>query len=161
MNQVAGFSTSIEVTPTVSTSPAYSAEDQVGGLQTLDGAAATDRKVTTLVTIVVVDKGKQNAALAILFFDSEPTVVSVDNGAVDVSDAELASKCVGSVDVAATDYEALANASVATVKASSLGLAMKSKNSSGKLYALVKTSGTPTYASTSDLVFKYVFAKDL
>ena len=100
-------------------------------------------------------QAQQDAALVIYFFDENPTVASSDNAAIDISDAELEDKCIGQMTIAAADYDDLANASVATVPASSNGIVFRSQEAGGEIYAVVKTSGTPTYAATDDLTFKY------
>jgi hypothetical protein len=132
----------------------------VGGIQTLTGACLNQGGGATLASLVITDKGKQSAALTVFFFDELPTVVSVDNGTIDISDAEMADKCLGSVSLAAASYVNVSANSVVTGPASSTGLYMKSRDTDGKLYAVVKTTGTPTYASTSDLTFKYSFIQD-
>lgn len=171
-NVVFGKSVSIEVTPTVSASSAYTAEDQVGGIQTISetitdhlkrtrvvSPAADENSVATLLTVTVHDKAKQSAALEIFFFDELPTVASSDNAAISITDAEMAGKCVGVVSIGASDYKNVAASSIACVGLSQ-ALAMRSKTDNGVLYAVAKTTGTPTYASTTDLVFRYVFGQD-
>lgn len=152
MKQVSKVFKTVSVTPTVSTSPAYEASDQVGGIQTLENAMRSGG-TAILQGVTVVDAGKQNAALTIFFFKSLPTVASVDNGATTITDAEL-KKSVGHITVAADDYEDVAGGSVASVKNVNLPLA---SGAQGHLYAVVMTTGTPTYASTTDLVFTYSF----
>jgi hypothetical protein len=144
----------IEVTPTVSASAAYTAADQVGGLQTLSGAASAQNCVAQLLSVTVVDKAKQKAALTIFFFDESPTIASVDNGAYDLTDAQCVDKCKGYVKVAVADYQDSSSNSVACVTST---LAMKSLTEGGTLYAVAMTTGTPTYAAVSDLVITYVF----
>jgi len=134
------------VTPTVSTTPAYTAEDQVGGIQTIEFGEGVRR----ILSVTVVDKGKQSAALKIFLFSALPTVVSVDNGAIDVADAQLAEKCFGVISVPAASYSNVSAASIASVTCDIAGM-----SSGGKIWAVVSTTGTPTYASTSDLVFRY------
>lgn len=158
--KISSFSNVIEVTPTVSTSPAYTAEDQVGGIQTLGNACRQQGGGATLISVAVHDKAKQSAALVLFFFDELPTVASSDNAAVDVTDAEMAGKCLGSVTVAATNYVNVSGSSMATVNSPNTALYMKSQDADGKLYVVVKTTGTPTYASTSDLTFRYSFIQD-
>lgn len=136
-----------EVVPTVSAAVAYTAEDQVGGIQTLDLGIESGK----LVSLSVSDKGKQKAALVVFLFDELPTVASVDNGAIDVADAELDGKCIGTVAIAAADYQDVSGGSVATK--TGINLLMKSLDT--KIYAVAKTTGTPTYVSTSDLRFRY------
>lgn len=158
--QVFSSSVVIEVTPTVSTSPAYTAEDQVGGIQTLTRACLSKNRGATLVSVAVHDAGKQSAALVVFFFDELPTVASVDNGTITITDAEMADKCIGTVTVPAANYTNVAGSSIATLPASSCGLYLKSKDINGALYVVVKTTGTPTYASTTDLTFRYSFVQD-
>lgn len=170
-NQVGGFSTVLVVTPTVSVAPAYTAQDQVGGIQTLavldtlskvrDAACQDENSISYLASIVVHDKNSQNADLVIFFFNALPTVASVDNGAITISDAEMATKCIGAVSVPASSYHTVASSSIATVLAPSCLLAVKSTVDDGPIYAVVKTLSTPTYTSTSDLTFKYSFSQDL
>ena len=146
---------SIEVTPIVSAASAYTAEDQVGDIQAISGAAQGKDEPTKLMSVTVTDKSKQSAALILYFFDELPTVASVDNGAFDITDAQMADKCIGTLAIAAGDYAALANSSQATVR--NIQLPLFSKTASGIIYAVAKTTGTPTYGAVGDLVFKYAF----
>lgn len=146
----------VKVTPVVSASAAYTAADQVGGLQTLPGAVAASGDGSILRQVSVVDQAKQKAALTILFFDSSPTIASADNAALDVSDSEMAARCLGSVTIATTDYVDTASNSVATKQVT---IPVKARGSS-TIYAVASTSGTPTYGSTSDLVLRYHFTLD-
>jgi hypothetical protein len=156
---IKSFNQVVEVTPTI-TAGAYSAEDQVGGIQTLSGATLGEDCGATVISVVVTDKAKQSAALSMFFFDELPTVASADNDAINISDAEMADKCIGVISVAAASYVNVADNSVVTAPASSTGLYVKSRDADGKIYVVVKTTGTPTYASTGDLVFKYSFLQD-
>lgn len=140
----------VKVTPVISTT-AYTAADQVGDLQSLPGAVAASGDGAILRQVSVVDKAKQKAALTILFFDSSPTIASTDNAALDVSDSEMAARCLGSVTIATTDYVDTASNSVATKQVT---LPLKASGSS-TIYAVASTAGTPTYGSTSDLVLRY------
>lgn len=145
----------IEVTPTVSASSAYEAGDQVGGIQTLTDAVPQDTKTGALLNITVIDEAAQSAALVIYFFDELPTVASSDNAALNITDAEVTDKCIGQITIAAADYDAISGSSIACVPASSSGIIFKSQESGGNIYAVVKTTGTPTYGGTDDLTFKY------
>lgn len=167
-NQVGGFSTEIAVTPTISTS-AYTALDQVGGIQTLavlnaqskaTDAACQDMTVSYLMGLKIIDKASQNAPFTIYFFNQLPTVASVDNAALSIVDAQ-SPKCIGFVKVTAANYAGPAEWSIADVPFSDVMKSLKSATDDGPLYAVVQTTGTPTYASTSDLTFKYYFSQDL
>ena len=147
----------VSVTPTVSNAVAYTANDQVGGVQTIASAVRTGVGTAILESITVIDKTVQSAALEIFFFNATPTMVGADNDAFDILDANVGG-CLGYVAVAAADYKAIAaSSSVATVRNIQLQLAPASGTS---LFAVVKTTGTPTYDSTSALTFKYGFKQD-
>lgn len=161
MQVVQGLTHTVEVTPTVSASSAYTAEDQVGGIMTIEGACQKMNSNSSLISLIVTDKAKQSAALTVFFFDELPTVASSDNAAIDITDAEMLDKCVGHVTVAASDYQSVSGSSVACLGAAGTKApSFKSKTSGGKLYAVVKTTGTPTYGATGDLSFKFTFAQD-
>lgn len=152
----------IALTPII-TAGAYLANDQVGGLLILSDILGGDRGHALLQSLAVIDKASQNAPLSVFFFDDYPTLVSADNDAFQVSDSEMALKCLGAVTVAATDYQASSANSVATLR--NIGLLLKGNNGSAggliagttrkDLFAVVKTTGTPTYASVGDLTFKF------
>jgi hypothetical protein len=144
----------VEVTPVLDTS-AYASGDQQGSLMTLTGAVPAQGEGAVLRAVSVVDKAKQSAAFKIVLFDASPTVASADNAAADVSDAEMADKCIGAVSVAAADYVALNANSVATVTTT---LPVKAVGGSS-LYALMVAAGSPTYAANS-LVLRFHFTWD-
>jgi len=170
MTVVGGYSVEFVKTPTVSTSPAYTAGDQVGGIMDLSvrdnrnvvtqGACQEKNAVATLLSVAVHDKASQSAELVIFFFNALPTVASSDNSALTITDAEMAAKCLGSVTVPASAYATVASSSMAVLKLPDCALAMLSNEDNGPLYAVMKTTGTPTYASTSDLTLRFLFGQD-
>ncbi len=150
-------------TPVVSVSPAYTAEDQVGGVNLLTDMVAADGGTCLLQSVVVTDSAKQKAALTLYFFDDVPTITSVDNGAFDLLDAQLALTCIGHVLIPAANYQDSSSNSEATV--TDVGLVLKSNaghntasppagSNKRSLWCVVKTTGTPTYAAVSDLTIK-------
>lgn len=164
--QIRKASKIIVVTPVVSTTPAYTAADQVGGLNLIPHAAHDSGGVVLLQSISVIDKAKQKAALICFFFDDLPTIASVDNGAFDLIDAQMALSCIGFVSVPSANYQDSSSNSIATV--ANCGLLLKSNAgnnavplpstaSKTSLWCVLMTSGTPTYTSTSDLVVKFGF----
>ena len=142
----------IVLTPTVDTS-AYSSGDQIGTLQTITGPTSGTGSGTRIEKLVIVDKAKQKAAMKIFLFDASPTVASADNDPADISDAEMASKAIGVISVAASDYADLSANSTATVNPN---LVVKPTAGTNALYALMVSAGTPTYGA-SDLVLKLSF----
>lgn len=152
LDTIDGRRVSVSATPTIDTN-AYSANDQVGGLQTLASAVRTGIGTCILESITILDKAAQSAAIQVLFFNASPTIASSNNAAIDITDAEMV-KFIGSVTIAATDYVTTASNSASTTKNIQLPLAPASGTS---LFAVAKTTGTPTYGSASDLIFTYNF----
>lgn len=158
--KVSGHYKVITVTPTVSTSPAYTANDQVGGIQTITLPYEGGNRLATLLSVSLVDKAAQNAALTIFFFTELPTVASSDNAAFDLTDANML-KYAFHVNITASDYATSSSNSAACLGMSTVAkCALATGNAATALYAVVKTTGTPTYASTTDLQFTYTFGFD-
>lgn len=153
---VFGSTNFIEVVPTISTS-AYASGDQIGGLMTLTGAVLGSGRNAILQSIVVSDSSKQNAAIDILFFSASVSVAG-DNSAAAISGADMAAYYLGHVSIAAAQYTSLSATSGATDK--NTGLALQTPANSRAIYALAVARGTPTYASTSALKFKFFIAQD-
>jgi len=144
----------VEITPTVDTS-AYGSGDQIGTVFTITPVSdAGGAHLAVLDTVIVTDKASQSAALDILLFDELPTVASADQAACNVSDAEMADKCIGVISLASASYKALSANSVVMAHQLSLSLKPKKDNT---LYGLLVSRGTPTYTSASDLTIKFVF----
>ena len=136
---------SVVVTPAVSTTPAYTAGDNVGGKLTIPVVGLTSEG--TIAWIVLTDKGKQNAAMQLIIFFTDPSNTTfTDNGALTVHDLDLV-KIGVVVAIAAADYVSLVDSSVAA-KEVKLPFAVPS---GGTLYGALVTSLTPTYTSVSDL----------
>lgn len=135
----------ISQTPTVSTTPAYTAKDAVGGLLTFANAVRASGGSGLLQSIHVVDKGQQMANLDLVLFDATFTAPT-DNAIFAPSDAELAT-CVGVIPIYAGDYNDFSTNSVATKPAVGLEFVLAGTS----LFGALVTRGTPTYTSTSDL----------
>lgn len=149
-------------TKAISTSdPAYADLDQIGTAFEIPEIAIHKGQPVCLESITVLDKAKQSSALVLFFFSKLPTVASSDNAALDITDAEMESKCIGKVDIAAADYKAIANSSVATK--SNIQLMLKpGDEKSGvitgqSIYAILMSNGTPDYAAGTDLILKMGF----
>lgn len=155
LGEIAEPRTVLSVTPTIDTN-IFAAGDAVGGKQTLTSAARVSGGLVTLETLTVVDKGNQKAALTILFFDSDPTAATITNNAAFVFSTAV-SKLVGKINVAAADYITIDSTGIASYQLKDLGLMLKASGSANLFVAVVLTSGTPTYLSTTDLIFKYGF----
>lgn len=142
MSRLSGsLSSTIRVsqTPTVSTSPAYTAKDAVGGLLTFAGIGAAG----VLFGVTVIDASQQRPSLELVLFDRTFTA-SVDNAIFAPSDADLAN-CLGVV--AINSWADFSTNSVAQVS----GVALPYLLSGTSLFGQLVTRGTPTFVATSDI----------
>lgn len=137
----------ISQTPTV-TAGAYSANDVVGGLLTFASAVRSTAGYAKLQTVILIDKAFTKNVLELWLFDSDPTVAA-DNAAQTYTDANLA-KCVGVIPIAAANYYQAADNQIAIVQNTNLIFTCAATS----LFGQLKCTGTPTYASTSDLTVK-------
>lgn len=148
----------IQATPTISTSPAYTSGDVLGGLQTLTDAANISGGSGVIQSMTVLDKTQaQRAAMDILFFDQTVTVAA-DNAAVAMSDADMAN-CIGTISIGPynTAWPGTPLNSISTLI--NVGLPFIC-NGTANLYAVAVVRGTPTYVSTTDLIFSYSILQD-
>lgn len=137
------------VTPVINTS-AYEAGDVVGSVLTVPGVFG-QALTAILKNVLVKDNANQKAALTILFFGSLPSGTYTNNAAFSWGAGDFA-KLVGKANILAADYETVGAKAVAEVEFS---LNLENTESTDKLYAVVLTTGTPTYASASDLEIQF------
>jgi hypothetical protein len=157
IGEVGGNAILVSPTVTVSTSPAYTAGDVVGSKLTLTNAARVSGGSAILDSITVLEKGSQAAALDILIFNADPSGGTyTDNGAFTANDTDMG-KCIARVHVASTDYVATGGYTSASL--GGLGKVLVASGSAN-LYAVVVTSGTPTYSATSSLAIKFGFKRN-
>jgi hypothetical protein len=145
----------VKVSPAV-TAGLYAANDVVGGKQTLTSAVRASGGTSRLENLIINDRGNQKAAGYVLIFDSDPTAATLTNdAAMTLSTDDL--KVVARIDVSAADYVTLGSDSKAVADIPYAGRLLKASGSAN-LFAVFVTTGTPTYASTSDLQFTYNFS---
>lgn len=132
----------VQTNPTV-TAGAYSANNVVGGIQTLATALRNATNGGILESISVLDKAAQGAQLSFFFFSALPTGGTyADHGALVLAAADLPN-FLGKVDIAAASYDP-AGAAVKVSTASNIGMVL-SGDASGNVYVIATTTGTPTY----------------
>lgn len=144
----------IRVTPTI-TAEAYSANDVVGGVITLAGAVREAGGAGVLQSVVIVDRGNVGAALSLLLFRASPASALADNAPFAWGSGD-GDKYLGRVEIAASDYATFAGRKVASVKNVGLVIAADATD----LFAYLVCSGTPTYASQSDLTLHVGILRD-
>lgn len=161
--KISGYSFSETITPTIDTS-AYADGDQLGNEMIIDpgipDASAFDAFFVQSISLI--DKAKQNASIDLFFFDQSVTPAA-DNAAASFSDTDLADCFLGGVSFMATcHYGSLADNSAATMTNVGLQLKMRTgATGNSKIYVYAVSRGSPTYSSTTDLVFKFHLAADL
>lgn len=148
------------VTPVI-TAAAYSAGDQVGDIMTLSSVVRQDTNTqlgtAMLTSVSIIDKAKQSAAMTLWFFKTSPTLASTDHAAFNLTDANLAASFIGTVSVGASYASSTSNSVSST---SNLNLAVFNSSGGKDIYCVAQTTGTPTYVSTSDLIFQFTFLVD-
>lgn len=153
---VGGNSALVTPTITVSTSPAYTAGDSIGGKITLANAVRVSGGTGILESIMVLDRANQKAAIDIIIFDADPSAATItDNAAFVFSTDDL--KVLARIPVATTDYVTYNSKATANIKA--IGALLKAASGTS-LYAAVVTSGTPTFAATTDFQLRFGILQD-
>jgi hypothetical protein len=154
---VQGLAASVSVTPVVTASSAYTAGNQVGGLLTFNGAL-NQLGQAILQSVTISTKSVQTTGFKLYVFTANPTNTTwADKTTPSIAAADLPA-LAGYVTLSTSDsglgtmsvYEldgiakAIANADLNTSQVT--------QTSSGEpLYGILVTTGTPTFASTSDL----------
>jgi len=143
------------VTLTVSTTPAYTSGDCVGGKLTIPVKA---NQPLVLTDICVVDLDNQKAAFDILFFDADTAAGPyTDNGALTLHATDTP-KIIARVPVAAADYVTLGTRAVARV--ANVGAVVFDQDCSESIFAIINTTSTPTYTTTASLTLKLGFTRN-
>lgn len=156
---VAGYSTVVSVTPTVSASPDYSINDAVGGKQTLANAVRVSGGTAVLQSIQITDAANVKPQMEILFFDSDPSSATITDNSGFTFSTDIA-KLIGRVSVVTSDYVGgIGSTPYAIAHLSNLGRLLKA-NGSTSLYVAVVAQAGINLAGTSDLRFDYGFLED-
>lgn len=143
IGEVGLWSDLITVTPAIAAA-AFAANDVVGGKLTLAGAVRVAGGKGKITGLKLVDASKQNADLLVFIFGADLAGAYADNDAEAVTAADWL-KWIGTIKILSTDYEEMANASLVD-----LGFELDVKAAAGTiLYALIVTTGTPTYAENA------------
>lgn len=155
--QVAGTSTSIQSTLTVSTSPAYTAGDNVGGIVTLTNAMRYSGGTGVLQNLLVVDHSNQKPNLDILFFKSTPAATFTDNGAFPTLSQADDALVVCRISIAASDWVSVGGSGFTAVTFQPKVVAA---SGSANLLMALNTSSTPTFVATTDIMVTTGFLQD-
>ena len=148
----------ISITPPV-TASAYTANNAIGGLQTVSVFRTTAQPSGIINSISLASKGGLTATEVLYVFTKSPASTCTDKAAFVLSSADLP-YLVGGTPI--TLSPATTAGTTQTTAAASLNVSVSNQDSSPttNLYVCAVTTGTPTPASTSDLIFNYSVLQD-
>lgn len=133
----------VDVTLSPDTSP-LGANDVAVATQVIKDALGSDQEGGVLLSVQVIDKDDQKAALTLFFFDADVSLGTA-NAAPSITDADAA-RILGKVDVGTADYHDLGGVSVASPAFDPFGL--KPAPATRNIYVAVRNgAGTPTYTA--------------
>lgn len=142
--------------PTLDIGGAYATGNLMGNALLSIPNILIDGKSATLMSIVVLDKAKQNMALDVVLFSTTlPNTILTNRAAFDPTDSDVFA-CLGSVSISPLDYSIFSNNSVATVR----GIGLVIPNTTGLLYAVPVARGAGTFGSIADLSIILTFWQD-
>lgn len=148
------------IIPSITTSAAaYSSGDVVGGLITLGNIVRFAKGTGVLKSIHVTDSSGSAAPLTILIFSETPSGATYTDNSAFAYGATALSKQIAKINVGSSDYETINGESVADID--TISKVLRSTGDNGNLYAVVLTTGTPTFgAGTGILTIKYGILQD-
>lgn len=142
---IGGYGTYIKDVTAVTASSIYAAGNAVGAKRTF--ASALRAPLTgVLNSVTLLDRSNSKAAMTLYIFDDNPTAATITDKAAFVFNADDL-KVIAQVNIGAGDY--VTNNSKAIAHVSGLGIPLKGVATT--LYGVLVTSGTPTFAATSDV----------
>lgn len=142
----------IQVTPGVSSTPAYTSGDCLGGLQSIANAATEAGGTGVLQTVMMLDRtAAQRPAIDLMFFNDAVTSAG-DNAPVAFSDADM-TKCIGIV--ALGPYNTAFPGTALNSLATTLNINLPYNCIATTLYCQAVVRATPTLTSAGDITFTF------
>lgn len=160
----------IIITPVISAAT-YSAGQQIGSIITISNVVRQSQNYglasAELRNINILDINNQKAAIDFWFFNQSPTITSSDHTTFAMTAANFKLQHIGAVSVGTTYSSNGTLASSTDGKPTSLIMQIPNTNlqsapsaNSNNIYCVAINQGTPTYSSTSSLVFQFSFYED-
>jgi len=153
---IAGRTRGASATPTVQTGSAYTAGNVVGGLMTLAGLAG-DLFSTFIQSARLNVAGAQTAGFDLHIFRDNPTASTFTDKAAPVIATADKDKWVTSISLSSPNSKLGSNVTLYDVQ--SIGRAISAVGPD--LYAVLTTSGTPTFSGGSDVTVTVNTISDL
>lgn len=130
----------------------YSAGRVIGGLITVSGALRITNRTGMISSVFLTDSTNNTLPITLLFFDSDPGAVLIDNTALTVSAANMTSKCTGYIDINKADYIQLGATSGSLAVINNIGLNVRSEDPINQsLYIIAVANGAFTPANSNAL----------
>lgn len=145
----------VSATPTISTSPAYAANDCLGSLMTFLNVVPAGSSSFTVTKAMLRDADGTSAPIDLIFFWANPTSSTFTDNAACTINAADATKVAGAMHL--TDCTA-AGTSVCRNSDPPLDIALAAGTST--LYAQAVERGTPTYTGTSKVSVALIIKQD-
>lgn len=145
-----GMTRAISKTPTI-TAGAYSASDVVGGLMLFDFTFGGRTESGVIRRLAIYDGANDKAALDVYLYRQRPVNVIADNGAFALTNDN--SLLITKIAVAAGDYTTVGSVAYAFKDGLNIDYHLTGAPKEG-LFAYAVCTGTPTYDSTTQLIFR-------
>lgn len=141
---------------TVSTSPAYTAKDSIGGKITLTGAIRVAGATSVLQSLMLMDRSGQKPTGFIQVFNADPAAATITDNAAFVSSTDDA-KIIATVPIIASDW-VVPGTTKAFANIRNIG-ALVEAASGTTLYAAFVCDNTPTFVATTDMQIVWGFLR--
>lgn len=139
IGNVGGITTEVSVSMTVTTGSAYTAGNVVGGKLTF-ASAVRSQLTGVLQSVRLIFQDTQTAEFDVTFFSSNPATTFTDKTAPAISTADA---LLAQPTIALSNAATKLGANMTTYGADGIGRAIKLATTT--LYAVVTTTGTPTF----------------
>jgi len=158
---VGGFDINLNITPVLTPSSAYSANNVVGGLQTANIFRTRLQTSGLLGWINMTSVGGQTTSITVWGFEKKPTSTCTDKAAFVLATADLPYLIPGfpvTVALAATNGQTPSSGFTSFIPP--VSVQNSDSPTTTNLYFCATTSGTPTFATAGDLTFGYALIQD-
>lgn len=150
---------SVTVIPTitVSTTPAYSSNDSIGGKWTLANAVRGSGGSGLLVSLMILDRSNQKPTGTIFIYNADPSTATITDNASYISSLADDQKVIARIVIVPGDWVTVNAKGYATPAFNPVVLKAASGTS---LYASFIASSTPTFVATTDIQPVFGIAQD-
>lgn len=159
MNWVGKHLAIARIVPAISSNPAYSVNDCVGTLNTITNAVTRRSGGGQLIGAVLSDAASQigDHAIEALFFWANPTSSTfTDNAVFTIADADVSKFAFG---ISFSQQYGAEHFASSTNQYAQRTINFPYEAQTDTIYVVLKTRGTPTFSTTSDLVLNLIFER--